>query len=145
MLHYCYPFEWSLKSSIIKWCENSYSGSMFLRCLSMRYPSTEWSKYSNCTINPSKYGKENQGIHFHHHHQECLIHYIGREQMPLLTDVIQCRIRVRPGYFISRVRPAWPRQNVTRITRPGFNPGDKQVSTTWTSMTAALSWIESLH
>ena len=79
---------------------------MFLRFATVRYPSTERSKYANCTVNPSKYGKENQGIHFHHHRQARLIHYFGREQTPLLTHVIQSRIRVRPGYFINRVRPA---------------------------------------
>ena len=93
------------------------------------YPSTEWSKYSNCTVNPSKYDKENQGIHFRYHRKAHLIHYFGREQTPLLTHVIQCRIQVRPWYFINRVRPAWPGQNMTRstgitqMTRPGFNPG----------------------
>ena len=61
------------------------SGSMLLRCVTARYPSTGWSKYSNCTVNPSKYGKENQGIHFHHHRQACLIHYFGWEQTPSLT------------------------------------------------------------
>ena len=69
-----------------------YSGSMLLRCVIVHYPSTERLKYSNCTVNTSKYGKENQEIHFRHHRQACLIHYFGREQMPLLTHVIQCRI-----------------------------------------------------
>ena len=67
----------------------------------MHYPSTEPSKYSNCTVNSSKYGKENQRIHFHHYRQACLIHYFGWEQIPLLTHVIQSRIWVRPGYFIT--------------------------------------------
>ena len=62
----------------------------------MSYPSTKRSKYSNYTVNPSKYGKENQGIHYHHHRQARLIHYFGGEQTPLLTHVIQCRIQVRP-------------------------------------------------
>ena len=46
------------------------------------------------------------------------------EQTPLLTHVIQCRIRVRPRCFINRVRPTWPGQNVTQLTwmtRPSFN------------------------
>ena len=77
---------------------------MLLRCATVHYPSTEQSKYSNCTVNPSKYGKENWGIHFHHHRQACLIHYFGWEQTPLLMHVIQCRIWVRSGYFINRVR-----------------------------------------
>ena len=51
----------------------------------MSYPNTERSKYSNYTVNPSRYGKENRGIHFHHHRQVRLIHYFGREQTPLLT------------------------------------------------------------
>ena len=41
----------------IKWCEYGYSGSMLLRYANVHYPSTEWSKYSNCTVNFSKYGK----------------------------------------------------------------------------------------
>ena len=36
--------------------------------------STERSKYSNCTVTSSKYLEENQEVHFHHHHQACLIH-----------------------------------------------------------------------
>ena len=71
----------------------------------MHYPSTKPSKHSNCTLNSSRYGKENQGIHFHYHHQAHLFHYFGREQMPLLAHLIQCRIRVRPEYFINLVRP----------------------------------------
>ena len=46
-------------------------------------------------------------------------------QTPSSAHVIQYRIRVRPGYLIKRVRPTWPRQNVTRMTRmtrPGFSP-----------------------
>ena len=31
--------------------------------------------------------------------------------------MIQCRIQVRPGYFIKRMRPAWPGQNVTWMTQ----------------------------
>ena len=105
------------------------SGSILLRYVTVHYASTEWSKYSTCMVNPSKYGKENQGIHFHHHHRQAhLIHYFGQEQTPLLMHVIQCRIWVRPGYFINWVRPAWPGQSITRLTwitwmtRPSFNP-----------------------
>ena len=43
--------------------------------------------------------------------------------MPLLLHVIQYRIRIRPGYFINRVRPAWPGQNMTQVNLPSFNPG----------------------
>ena len=84
------------------------------------YPSTKRSKHSNCTVNPSKYGKENQGMHFHYHHQAYLIHCF------IITNVIQCRIWVIHRYFINQVRSAWPRQNLTWLTRmtwPGFNPG----------------------
>ena len=98
---------------------------MLLRYATVRYPSTERSKFSNCTVNSSKYGKENQGIYFYHHHQACLINYFGWEQMSLLMHVIQCRIQVRPGYFINQVRRTRPGQNMTqltRMTRPGFNP-----------------------
>ena len=41
----------------IKWCENGCSSSILLRCASACYPTTERLKYSNCTVNPSKYGK----------------------------------------------------------------------------------------
>ena len=95
---------------------------MLLRCATVHYPSTKQSKYSNCTVNPSKYGKENQGMHFHHHCQACLIHW---EQTPLLMHVIQYRILITPRYFINWVKPVWPGQNLTsltRITRPSFNP-----------------------
>ena len=78
---------------------------MLLRSATVRYPSTEQLKYSNFTVNPSKYGKGNQGIHFHHHRQARLIHYFGQEQTPLLTHMIQCRIRVRPEYFINWIKP----------------------------------------
>ena len=37
--------------------------------------------------------------------------------MSLLLHVIRCRVGVGPRYFINRVRPAWPGQNVTLITR----------------------------
>ena len=98
---------------------------MLLKCVAVYYPSTKRSKYSNYTVNPSKYSKENQGIHFYHHRQARLIHYFGREQTPLLTHVIQYRIRVRPGCFINRVRHEQNMTRLTRIsqmTRPGFNP-----------------------
>ena len=32
---------------------------MLLRCVTVHYSSTERSNYSNCTVNPSKYDKEN--------------------------------------------------------------------------------------
>ena len=113
---------WILYKMIWKWLWWLYA--------TVRYPSTEQSKYSNCTVT-SKYGKENQVMHFHHHHQAHLIHYFCQEQMPLIMHMIQCRILVKPGYFINWVRPAWPGQNVTqliwitRMTRSGFNPGSK--------------------
>ena len=78
---------------------------MLLRCATVHYPSTEQLKYSNCTVNPLKYSKVSQGIHFHHHRQARLIHYFGWEQTSLLMYVIQCRIWVRPAYFINRVKP----------------------------------------
>ena len=34
---------------------------MFLSCATVCYPSTVQSKYSNCTVNPSKYGKKIRG------------------------------------------------------------------------------------
>ena len=111
MLHYCYSFEWFLKSSNWILCESGYSGSMLSRCVTVRYQVR--SKHSNCTVNPSKYGKENLRDKFHHNRQARLIHYFGREKTPLLPHMIQCRIRVRPGYFINRIKPAWPGKNVT--------------------------------
>ena len=53
------------------------SSSMLLKCVAVHYPSTEQSKYSNCTVTPSEYDEENQGIHFHHQYQAPLIHYFG--------------------------------------------------------------------
>ena len=75
---------------------------MLLRCATVRYPSTERSKCSSCTVNSSKYGKENQGLHFHHHCQACLIHHFVAEQTSLLMHVIQrnpgqSRIFYKPG------------------------------------------------
>ena len=57
--------------------------------------STKQSKYSNCTVNPSKYLEENQEIrfHFHHHCQVRLIYYFDQDCMPLFLHVIQFRIR----------------------------------------------------
>ena len=66
------------------------SSFILSKCVSMHYPSTEWSKYSNCTINP-----------FHHHCQGCLIHHFDQGQTSLSTHVIQFRSQVRPGYFIK--------------------------------------------
>ena len=77
---------------------------MLLRFATLCYPSSERSKHSKCTVKPSKYGKANQGIHFCHHHQAHLIYYFGQEQTPLLMHVMQCRIWVRPRYFINQVR-----------------------------------------
>ena len=78
--------------------------ALFLRCATvrMRYPSTEWSKYSNCTVN-LKYGNENQRIYFHHH-PSCMLNSL----IWLGTDVIinardptqnpdQTRIFYKPG------------------------------------------------
>ena len=42
-----------------------------------------------------------------------------QEKMQLSLYVLQCRIQVRSGYFINQVRPAWPGENVTRLTWPG--------------------------
>ena len=123
---------------------NDYSGSMLLRRATVHYPRTKQMKYSNCIVNPSKYDKENQGIHFLHHHQACLIHYFGREQMPLLTHVIQCKIPVRSRYFINQVSLAWPGQKVSRltqITRPSFNP-DIHYHQVYESVFNTMDWHE---
>ena len=73
------------------------------------------SKYSNCTVNPSEYLKENQAIHFHHYCQVCLIYYFNQDQTPILMHMILYRILVRPGYFINLLDPE-TRRNVTRMT-----------------------------
>ena len=44
------------------------------------------------------------------------------DKMPLLIHTIQCRIWVRPRYFINWIRPTWPGQNVTQVTQSSFNP-----------------------
>ena len=56
------------------------SSSMLLKCATVHYPSTERSKYSNCTVNPSEYDEQNQGIHFHYQwqaHLQSVTHYFG--------------------------------------------------------------------
>ena len=118
-------------------------------------------KYSNCTVNPSKsrarfetaptlyfllyfysylkyicqrwpVSKYLEEIPFHRHCQARLIHHFNHSQTPWSMHMIQCRIRIRPRYFIKQIRPTWPRQNVTRMTqiaqmtRPGFNPDTHQ-------------------
>ena len=90
----------------------------------VRHPSTVRSKYSNCTVNPFKYSKEKQGIHFRHHRQTHLIHYLGRGKKPLLTHVIQFRIRVRPGYFRIQTR-------LTRTKRDLVDPDDPTQFQPW--------------
>ena len=76
-------------------------------------------KYSHHQWPDLKHLERNWEIHFHHH----------QGQTSSSTHVIQCRVRIRPGYLIKRVRPTRSRQNVTRLTlmtqmtQPGFNPG----------------------
>ena len=65
----------------IKQYENGCSSSILLKCVTVSYPSTKRSKYSNFTVTSSKYleeDEENQEIHFHHHRQARLIHYFIR-------------------------------------------------------------------
>ena len=69
-------------------------------------PSTKQSKYSNCTVTPSK-TPENQKVCFHHHRTACLIHYFDQGQMSLLMhvhDQIQNLGQSDPGIFINQVR-----------------------------------------
>ena len=61
-------------------------------------------------------------IRCHCHHQAHLIHHFVQGQMPLSTHKVQCRIWVRPGYFINRMRRTSLEQNMTSMTQPGFNP-----------------------
>ena len=68
----------------------------------LSYPSSSL-KYSDNQWPDSKQLEQNWEIHFHHHQGQTLS----------TTHVIQCRILVRPGYFINRVRltrlwPDWP-------------------------------------
>ena len=80
----------------------------------LSYPSSSLT-YSHHQWPDSKHLEQNEEIHFHRY----------KGQTPSSTHVIQCRIRVRPGYLIKRVRPTWPGQNVTRLTwmtLPSFNP-----------------------
>ena len=39
--------------------------ALLLKCVTIRYPSTKLSKYSNCTVTLSKHLEENQEIWFH--------------------------------------------------------------------------------
>ena len=109
----------------------------------MHYPSTKLSKYYNCTVKLSKYDKENQGIHFHHYRQVHLIHYFGREQTPLLMHVIQCRIRIRPGYLLYK-----PGQtHLTRTKRDLVdldNPDNPTRFQPWTMIADRLLNLETL-
>ena len=43
-------------------------------------------------------------VNFHHHHQPHLNHYFDQGQTSLLMHTIQCKIRVRPRYFIKQMR-----------------------------------------
>ena len=64
-------------------------------------------------------------ICYHRHFQAHLLHYFDQGQILSSMRMIPCRIQVRPGYFINRMRPTWSRQNMTHITwmiRPSFNP-----------------------
>ena len=80
---------------------------MCLRCVTVLIIQTPNDlKYSNYTVNPSKYPEENKEIRFHHHYQVYLIHYFDQDQMTSLTYVIQCRIQVRSGYFINWIIPS---------------------------------------
>ena len=97
----------------IKWCENGFSGSILLRCVTVHYPNTERSKYSNCMINLSEYGKVNQGIHFHHHHQAHSLLWLKTEAIINAYDPMQNLGQT--WIFINWVRPTWPGQNVTWI------------------------------
>ena len=50
----------------------------FVLCDCVHYPSTKQTKYSNCTVNSSKYFEKNQEMHLHHHHQACLFNNLIR-------------------------------------------------------------------
>ena len=71
-------------------------------------------------------------------------------EMSLLMHVILCKIRVRPGYFIKWVRPVWPRQKVTRLTRmiqmtwPGCNI-DWEHSTTVCALMVGRTCLRLAH
>ena len=88
---------------------------MLLRYATLPYPSIERSKYSNCTDNLSKYyGKENQGIQFHHHCQAHLICYFGQNPMPLLMH-LQNSGRIRIIYQPDQTRLTQTLDNPTQF------------------------------
>ena len=69
--------------------------------------------------------EENQEIPFYYHCKTCLNHCFDQDQVSLLMYMIQCTICVRPGYFITWVRPTLPKQKITRMTwmsQLSFNP-----------------------
>jgi len=66
--------------------------------------------------------------------EACSIYHF---QMPLITHVIQCKIQVRPGYFIRWVRSGWPVKKVTRMTQmtwPGCNAD-------WSFLTCVVGFL----
>ena len=63
----------------------------------------------------------------------------------LLMHVIQCKIWVRPGYFIKRVRPGWPGQKVTRLTRMTWPSCNADLSTKSLSVTYCYISLVLIH
>ena len=73
---------------------------------------TERSKYSNCTVNPSKYGKV---IHFHYHRKARLTITLVENR-----SIIKSRGPMQnPGQTRTKRDPV---DRITRMTQPGSNP-----------------------
>lgn len=109
---------------------NGYSGSILLSCVAMCYPFTKWSKYSDCTVIPSKHLE----ITFHHHCQACLIpsHYIGQDQIPLLMHMISCRIyvgQIQLFYKPDQTHLTWTKCDLDDLNDP--NTCNRYVDLTW--------------
>ena len=121
--HWNVVFEFYIKY------ENVCSNSILLKCVTARYPSTEWSKYSNCTVTSLKYLEGNLEIHFHHHCQACLIRYLIRTRYQYSTrDSMQNQCQTQIFYKLGQ----------THLTRTKCNlvdPDDLD----------DLSWFQHCH
>ena len=78
-------------------------------------------KYSNCTVNPLKYGKEKQGMHFRHHCQaslnsllwsgtEAILNARDPNQNPDQTRILSYKPGQRPSDPVdpNKTWPGWP-------------------------------------
>ena len=104
-----------------------YSGSMLLIYANVHYPSTEWSKYSNCTVNSSKYGKIRDTLLSS---SSSMLNSLLLSRTDSIIDTHDPMqnpgliwIFYEPGqtYFTQTKHDQLTR--ITRLTQPGFNPG----------------------